>query len=127
MKTTRHPVDARWLFTVNEHGPSVEDVAQGQLKGAIVRVMPTANATDIELETLTRDLYEGGAAAVRIMPRAAGHALKVDDLSVMAFDDAGAAIQTPRELVLAMVNASSSKRKPELRALIERIADAEGI
>ena len=95
--------------------------------GAIVRVMPSANATDIELETLKRDLQLQGVAAVRVMPRAAGRKLAVIDLGAIAVDDLGASIQTPRELVLSMVAASTSKRKPALTALIEGFADSEGI
>jgi hypothetical protein len=110
-------------MTVDEHGPS--DMTG--ILGAIVRVMPSANATDAQLETLKRDLRQQGVAAVRVMPRAASHALKVEDLGTVALDDAGNAMQTPRELVLAMVDASTSKHKPELRALIESFADAEGV
>jgi hypothetical protein len=127
MKSRRHPIDARRLLTVDEHGPTIDIAAQGWLKGAIVRVMPSANATDIELETLKRDLAEAGVAAVRVMPRAAGRKLAVADLGAIAVDDQGVAIQTPRELVRDMVALSSSKRKAELTALIERLADAEGI
>lgn len=126
-ETRRIPIDsAARLFTVNQDGrrlPQGKRLTKRDAAGSFVRVLPEAEATDLELEGLTERLKEQGAAAVRVMPRAAADALQLGAESSAKVLE----LEPPRELLARLVAESSSEHKEELAALIEELADREGL
>lgn len=125
MKVLRLPVDSSVLVTVDEveaanlvHNPS----------GLFVRLKPTAAATDEQVKALKKALLDGGAAAVRVMPKPPSDKLQLSQAaalvqSAMVQD----AVPPVRDLVAMLVDSSTSKDKAALKQLLNDLADQEGL
>jgi L-alanine-DL-glutamate epimerase-like enolase superfamily enzyme len=120
----RVPVDAAKLFTVDEDGvlDSQRMLTAADCKGAFIRVLPSATASDELVAGNAEQWKQWGAAAVRVMPRA-----QADELRLAQEPAVLEALPPTRQLVLDLIERSTSQRKPQLRALVEELADAEGL
>lgn len=123
MKVERKPISSAGLVTVDESAKPGQWCA-----GVFVRIKPTAAATDEQLKALKKGLQAAGATAVRIMPRPPSDKLQLSKgaqaVSDLMVNDA---VPQVRDLMASLVAASTSKRKAELTALLERLADEEGL
>jgi hypothetical protein len=115
------------LFTVDEDGKleSGVQLAPEEFKDALVRVRPSAAATKEKLAGFEELLLEQGAKGVKVLPVATSNRIAWDAEAEQKAEPAE--YQPPRQMVLGLVDASNSKNKPELRHLVNRLADEEGL
>lgn len=123
MKIERKPIVSSKLVTIEE------TANPAKFGGCFVRVRPTSLATDVRLKSFKLDLEKAGAKAVRMMPKPPCDHVRVGSAAatvkgLMGVDDS---IPPVRELVEALVTRSTSSRKPELSALLNKLADEEGL
>jgi len=124
MKVERLPLSSAQLVTVDE-----QVTRYGQFAGCFVRLRPTSAASDVDIKRLKNGLLKAGALAVRVVPRPPGGAVQLSGRAQLVQNLAGAgdAIPPVRELMRALVDASSSDNKSELNELLVRLADKEGL
>lgn len=125
MKVLRLPVDSSVLVTVDE--VEAANLVRNP-SGLFVRLKPTATATDEQVKTLKKALLDGGAVAVRVMPKPPSDKLQLSQSaalvqSAMVQD----AVPPVRDLVAMLVDSSTSKDKVALKQLLNDLADQEGL
>jgi hypothetical protein len=118
MSIKRIPVDTAQLITMSA----------GEISGAFVRVRPLATTSESELKGLKERLRDGGARAVRVMPRPKDTPVQMSKAAELVLSlGVGGNLPTPRDTIFALIGASTSSRKQELAELFAKLADEEGL
>lgn len=117
--SVRHlPRVARPLVSVTD--PSLKPWPNG-IRGAIVRLYPSAAATEATIEAWKAKLAELGALAVRTMPKPKSAAVVVGKVHAVA------KVATVRQVVEGMVEDANTVDRDALREVVGAALDAEGI
>lgn len=123
-----HLVEARALIEIGPNDPwkrfeSGDYKVHANVKGAIIKVVPPASATDETIDRLRTVLIEAGALTVRVMPRPKG-----------AVIPAGVEVKTKkpahrsvREVVLQLTKEANSKDHAALKTIVEETMSKVGL
>lgn len=84
------------------------------------RLRPPAHAEDVAIAAIKSGLEQHGAS-VRVEPREVAAAVVPKETKIS--ED----VETPREVVLVLVEASTSRDKPALREICEEVMDRCGL
>lgn len=123
-------VDARRLVTVRPDAPLWQmspaaldlDVLVEMKAGPIVRLQPPAGAADDLVAAMADALRAAGAVAVRLMAAGRGEQPVAEQEAARAVQPS----QTPRQAVMAMVEAATADKKL-LAELCGQVMDREGL
>lgn len=116
---------ARKLVTFRppDDGP-IESPEGSALQGAIVRIVPKADATDEQIAGLEAGAYAAGALTVKALPRESKAAVVVRQRRKLSDDERS---RTPRQVVMHLAEKSNSGDRKALGALLEEVIDEEGL
>lgn len=116
LQIERHFVQARMLFTVQPTDMFWDDglVPWGkEIKGAIIRVLPPAQATAEQLDDLRKKLFALEVLKVNVLPKQPGEAVVLQPEELIA--ESGI-----REVVEDMVVEANTRDRAALHDVIER-------
>lgn len=113
------------LKTYSANDPAWDDVRgdEWRTKGAIVRLLPPATATDEDIAYAYAAAFEHGALGVHTLPREPSGKPSVVEAGSMEVET-----KLPRQVVIEMVDgATASAGKKALRNFVEQVMAEEGL
>lgn len=122
--------EARKLITIDaDHGCWAGDVLniEAEIKGAIVRIMPPANATDERIETIGKLCEMNGAVATKILPRRAIGAIGVAAEQAKEADGNDERVLGLRVAVHAVAARMATADRDALRVELDSVMDEVGL